>query len=374
LIQQINTLRKGALEVPVYFRDNKYEDFLEVFNPDKASELPDLGGIKYSINIDSIVPYGPLYNLSETQLKVLYLYLQDVFRKHWIRPSKSLVGAPILFISKKDRGLYLYIDYYRLNQVTIKNRYLLPLINKTLDRLRGAKIFIKLDLKDIYYRVRIRKEYEWKTAFRTRYSYFEYLVIPFGLANIPATFQVYINTVLIGLLDYFVVIYLDDILIYSRNEGKYYDYIRQVLTRLYKNNLFYKLSKCEFDIKEVEFLGFLIGTEGIRTDPEQVYSIIKWPEPESFHNVQVFLGFANFYYRFIYHYSQVTIGLIDLLKGMEKGRKSGPFVWTDEAAESFKTLKKAFTTTPILVHFDPSKKIRIETDISKFAIAGTILQ
>jgi hypothetical protein len=115
LIQQINTFRKGASEVPVYFRDNKYKDFSEVFDPDKASELPDLGGIKYSIDTDSTVPYRPLYNLSETQLEVLHLYLQDTLRKHWIRPSKSPVGAPILFIPKKDRGLYLCIDYYRLN-------------------------------------------------------------------------------------------------------------------------------------------------------------------------------------------------------------------------------------------------------------------
>jgi hypothetical protein len=196
----------------------------------------------------------------------------------------------------------------------------------------------------------------------------------FGLANIPATFQAYINTILIGLLDYFVVVYLDDILIYSRNKGEYYNYIYQVLTRLCKNNLFCKLNKYEFDIKEVEFLGFLIGTEGIYTDPERVYSIIEWPEPESFHNIQIFLGFTNFYYRFIYCYSQVTIGLTDLLKGMEKGRKSGPFVWTDEAAESFKTLKKAFTIIPVLVHFDLSKKIRIKTNTSKFAITGTISQ
>jgi hypothetical protein len=196
--------------------------------------------------------------------------------------------------------------------------------------------------------------------------------MPFGLANAPVIFQAYINTALIGLLNYFVIVYLDDILIYSRNKGKYHNHVCQVLTRLRKNNLFCKLSKYEFDIKEVEFLGFLIGTEGIRADPEQVRSIIKWPEPESFYNVQVFLRFANFYYRFIHHYFQVTVALTDLLKGIEKGRKSGPFIWTDEAAESFKTLKKAFTITPVLVYFDPSKKIRVETDASKFAITSTI--
>jgi hypothetical protein len=150
--------------------------------------------------------------------------------------------------------------------------------------------------------------------------------MPFRLANILAIFQVYINIILIGLLDYFVAIYLDNILIYSRNKGKYYNYICQILTRLYKNNLFYKLSKYEFNIKEVEFLGFLIRIEDIYTDPERVRNIIKWLELELFYNIQVFLGFTNFYYRFIYYYSQITIGLIDLLKEIEKGRKSGLFI------------------------------------------------
>jgi hypothetical protein len=150
--------------------------------------------------------------------------------------------------------------------------------------------------------------------------------MPFSLANALAIFQAYINTALIGLLDYFVVIYLDNILIYLRNEDKYYNYIRQVLTRLRKNNLFYKLSKYEFNIREVEFLGFLIGTEGIRADPERICSIIEWPELKSFYNIQVFLGFTNFYRRFIHRYSQVTVGLTDLLQGIEKGCKSGPFI------------------------------------------------
>jgi hypothetical protein len=373
MTRQVNTLGKGASEVPAYLRDDG-EDFTGVFDPDKASELPDLGGVEHSIDTDGTVPYGPLYNLSETQLEALRLYLRDALRKRWIRPSTSPAGAPILFVPKKDGGLRLCVDYRGLNKVTIKNRHPLPLIDETLDRLQGAKIFTKLDLKDAYHRVRIREGHEWKTAFRTRYGHFEYLVMPFGLANAPATFQAYINTALVGLLDHFVVVYLDDILIYSRNEDEHHDHVRQVLTRLRKNNLFCKLSKCEFDVKEVEFLGFLVGTKGVRADPERIRSVVEWPEPKSFHDVQVFLGFANFYRRFIHRYSQVTVGMTDLLQGMEKGRKSGPFTWTEAAGKSFEDLKEAFTTAPVLVHFDPSKKIRVETDASKFAIAGTISQ
>jgi RNase H-like domain found in reverse transcriptase/Reverse transcriptase (RNA-dependent DNA polymerase) len=373
LTYQMNTLRKGASEVPEYLRQEG-SDFSETFDPDKASELPDLGGVEHAIETDGPVPYGPLYNLSEIQLEALRLYLQDAIRKRWIRPSTSPAGAPILFVPKKDGGLRLCVDYRGLNKVTIKNRHPLPLIDETLDRLVGAQVFTKLDLKDAYHRVRIREGHEWKTAFRTRYGHFEYLVMPFGLANAPATFQAYINTALAGLLDRFVVVYLDDILIYSKNIEEHHDHVRQVLTRLRKNNLFCKLSKCEFDVPEVEFLGFIVGIEGVRADPERIRSIVEWPEPESFYNVQAFLGFANFYRRFIHRYSHVTIGLTELLKGMEKGRKSGPFEMTTAARESFKTLKTAFTTTPVLVHFDPSKKIRVETDASKFAIAGTISQ
>ena len=145
----------------------------------------------------------------------------------------------------------------------IKNRYTLSFINETLDRLVRAKIFTKFDLKDTYHCVYIYDGHKWKTAFRTRYRYFEYLVMPFGLVNILVIFQVYINIILAGLLDYFIIVYLNNILIYSRNEDEYYNYICQVFTRLYKNNLFYKLSKYKFNIKKVEFLGFLINMEGI---------------------------------------------------------------------------------------------------------------
>jgi len=179
MTRQVNILGKGASEVPAYLRDDG-EDFTGVFDPDKASELPDLGGVEHSIDTDGTVPYGPLYNLSETQLEALRLYLRDALRKRWIRPSTSPAGAPILFVPKKDGGLRLCVDYRGLNKVTIKNRHPLPLIDETLDRLQGAKIFTKLDLKDAYHRVRIREGHEWKTAFRTRYGHFEYLVMPLG--------------------------------------------------------------------------------------------------------------------------------------------------------------------------------------------------
>ena len=162
--------------------------------------------------------YGPLYNLLERELSMLREYLKTNLANGRIQHSNSLARAPILFVPKKDGGLRLYIDYRGLNSVTVKDRCLLPLINETLDRLLGARYYTALDLKDTYYRLRIKAGDEWKTAFRTRYSYFKYLVMPFGLANAPTTFQAYINRTLAGLVDYVYVVYLDDILIYTHSE------------------------------------------------------------------------------------------------------------------------------------------------------------
>jgi hypothetical protein len=174
------------------------------------------------------------------------------------------------------------VDYRGLNKVTIKNRHLLSLINETLDRLTGAEMLTKVDLKDAYYRIRIKGEDVWKTAFRTCYGYFEYLVLPFGLTNAPATFQSYINRAMAGLLDNFVVVYLDDILIYSKKGKDHEDYVRQVLERLRKHKLYAKLSKCEFCVKQVEYLRFIVTAEGVEPDLARVDTVAKWPTPKSF--------------------------------------------------------------------------------------------
>jgi hypothetical protein len=167
----------------------EFADYADVFLEEEAAILPPLKGLQHAIKLNgSKPPYGPIYNLSETELAVLRKYLKDSRAKGWIRKSKSPASAPILFALKKDGSLRLCVDYWKLNTITIKNRYPLPLIGETLDRLRDAKVFTKLDLRDVYHRIRIRPSNEWKTAFRTRYSHYEYLVMPFGLSNALATF------------------------------------------------------------------------------------------------------------------------------------------------------------------------------------------
>ena len=363
---------KGAAATPAL--PKQLEEYSDVFSTEEAGKLPSHEGRDHAIETTAEPPFGPLYNLSNTELAALRSYLDDALAKGWIQHSTSPAGAPILFVPKKDGGLRLCVDYRGLNKVTVKNRHPLPLISETLDRLNGAKHFTKLDLKDAYHRIRIRKGDEWKTAFRTRYGHFEYMVMPFGLTNAPATFQAYINKSLIGLIDHFCVVYLDDILIYSDSISEHIDHVKQVLKRLRQASLFVSLKKCEFFTTEVEFLGFIVSIDGVTMDQRRVTAIQDWPKPKSFHDVQVFLGFVNFYRRFIHHYSQIAGPLTGLLKGSEKGKKSGPFEWPDDAEDAFDKLRHAFTVAPLLRHFDLQLPIRIETDASEYALAGILTQ
>lgn len=354
----------------------QYREFEDVFSAESADLLPT--GEHQDHAIETLEgkepPYGPLYSLSKTELETLRAYLDANLARGWIRHSKSPAGAPIIFVPKKDGTLRLCVDYRGLNAVTIRNRHPLPLIEETLDRMVGAKVFTKLDLREAYHRVRIRKGDEWKTAFRTRYGHFEYLVMPFGLANAPATFQCYINRAMEGLVDRNCVVYLDDILVYSDNEIDHEKHVRAVLERLRRHGLYVKLDKCAFHVEQVEFLGFLVSSAGITMDPRRVDTIMSWPVPKSFREIQVFLGFANFYRRFIYRYSRVVAPITDLLKGMQQGKKTGPFIWPEGAAQAFRKLREAFTTAPILRHFDPELPIRVESDASGSAIAANMFQ
>ena len=225
--------------------------------------------------------------MSQAELGVLRQYIQENLGKGFIRPSKSPAAAPVLFVPKKDGTLRLCIDYRGLNKVTVKNRYPLPLMGEILNRVNGATVFSKIDLKDAYYRIRIRPGDEWKTAFRTRYGQYEYLVMPFGLTNAPAAFQAYINQALRGLVDDFCIVYLDDILIFSRTEEEHAEHLQLVCQRLREAELYAKPSKCQFYQKEMEFLGFIINERGVQIDPSRVRTIVEWKEhpPKSYRDV-----------------------------------------------------------------------------------------
>ncbi|KAJ1041678.1 hypothetical protein NDA10_005431 [Ustilago hordei] len=316
-------------------------------------------------------PQGPLYLKGPKEMSELRRYLDENLEKGFIRPSKSPARSPVLFVPKKDGGLRLCVDYRGLNEITVKNRAPLPLIEEQLFLLRKARIYTKLDLRAAYNLIRIAKGDEWKTAFGTQLGLYEYLVMPFGLANAPAHFQSFINDIFRDIIGVYVVVYLDDFLIFSDTEEVHVKHVTEVLTRLRSNRLFAKLSKCEFHTKTVEFLGYIIKPTGIEMDPEKVRTVKEWPMPESIHDIQRFLGFANFYQRFIAHFARIAKPLTALVKPIERFKK---FELPEEAQQAFHKLIQAFTSAGVLQHFDYHLPTRLETDASDFAIAGVLKQ
>lgn len=229
---------------------------------------------------------------------------------------------PVLFVKKKNRDLRLCVDFRGLNKITRKDQYPLPLISELLDSPRRAKIYTKLDLGHAYHLVRIAEGDEWKTAFRTRYGSYEWRVMPFGLTNAPTAFQRFINDILKDLLDVCVIVYLDDVLIFSDNPEQRKENVQEVFRRLCKHGLFVNPSKCFFNVETVEYLGFILSPKGIEMDVAKVETILDWPEPRKVKDIQSFLGFCNFYRRFIYNYSDIVVPLTRLT------RKDTPWSWT----------------------------------------------
>lgn len=347
-----------------------------VFDEQSAKLPPMLEEAQHAIDLepDKKPPWGPLYPLNEKQYEALKEYILENLANGRIRHSKSEAGAPVLFVPKKDGTLRLCVDYRGLNKVTVKNRYPLPLIGDLLDRLAGAKWISKVDIRDAYHRINIKESDKWKTAFRTRYGHFEYNVMPFGLTNAPATFQAYVHRALSDLLDTCCIAYMDDVLIFSKDREQHTEDLKKVLQRLQAAQLYAKRSKCEFYQQRVEFLGYVITAEGVEMDRSRVQAIEDWKTPECYRDIQVFLGFCNFYRKFIAGYSGIVSPLTALLKGSENGKKSGEMTWTEDAEEAFQRLKSAFCSATVLRHWDPKLPTRVETDASVKAIAGILTQ
>ncbi|KAJ1572357.1 hypothetical protein NDA11_003445 [Ustilago hordei] len=343
-----------------------YQHLRDVFDEVEADKLPH--HTEHDLHLELIEggkpPQGPLYLKGPKEMSELRRYLDENLEKGFIRPSKSPARSPVLFVPKKDGGLRLCVDYRGLNKITVKNRAPLPLIEEQLFLLRKARIYTKLDLRAAYNLIQIAKGDEWKTAFGTQLGLYEYLVMPFGLANAPAHFQSFINDIFRDIIGIYVVVYLDDFLIFSDTEEAHVKHVTEVLTRLRSNRLFAKLSKCEFHTKTVEFLGYIIKPTGIEMDPEKVCTVKEWPMPESIHDIQRFLGFANFYRRFIAHFARIAKPLTALVKPIERFKK---FELPEEA-------QQAFTSAGVLQHFDYHLPTRLETDASDFAIAGVLKQ
>eukprot|EP00253_Pinus_taeda_P022460 PITA_22460 len=260
------------------------------------------------------------------------------------------------------------IDYRQLNKLTIKNKYPLPRIDELFDQVKGVTVFSKIDLRLGYHQIRIKEEDIAKTAFRTRYGHYEFVVLPFGLTNAPATFMCLMNNIFHQYLDRFVLIFIDDILIYSRTIEEHQEHLRMVLQTLREHQLYAKFSKCDFFKEEIQYLGHVITRDGIAVDPEKIKAIMEWPVPKDVADIRSFMGLAGYYRRFVEGFSKVAFPITSLQK---KGRA---FQWTPNCQKSFKQLKHLFTTAPILIIADRDKDYVVCTDASKEGLGGALMQ
>lgn len=345
------------------------EEFKDVFPDDLPDGLPPQRESDFHIELtsDATPQKKGIYRLSDSELQEMRRQLAELLRKGHIRPSKSPWGAPVLFVRKKDGGLRMCVDYRALNKLTIRNSYPLPRIDDIFDRLRGAKFFSKIDLRSGYHQIRLDSDSIPMTAFRTRYGLFEYLVLPFGLTNAPASFMHLMNSTLHEFIDVFVLAYLDDILIYSQTIEEHVTHLRAVLLKLRETKLFAKLSKCEFASNSVEYLGHVVSARGISPEEAKIQAIREWPTPKNKTDVQAFLGLLNFYRKFLKGFATIAKPLT-VLTGKE------PFVWESSQQTAFVELKKLVSTAPVLRMFDPSLPITVSTDASGIGIGAVLEQ
>ncbi|GAU22611.1 hypothetical protein TSUD_234330 [Trifolium subterraneum] len=344
-------------------------EFSDVFSED-ISDLPPEREVEFGIDLvpgTSPISMTP-YRMSASELNELKKLLEELLEKKFIRPSVSPWGAPVLLVKKKEGSMRLCIDYRQLNKATIKNKYPLLRIDDLMDQLVGACVFSKIDLRSGYHHIRVKTEDVPKIAFRTWYGHYEYTVMPFGVTNAPGVFMEYMNRIFHSFLDKFVVVFIDDILVYSKSEEEHKEHLRIVLQVLKEKKLYAKLSKCEFCLKEVSFLGHVISSGGITVDPAKVDAVMKWGTPESVSEIRSFLGLAGYYRRFIEGFSKMALPLTLLT------RKDQAFVWDEKCEKSFQELKKKLTTTPVLILHDAKESFVVYCDGSKLGLGGVLMQ
>ena len=350
----------------------KYWEFADVFSAMSSDTMPPERHVDHRLHLEQepgeVLGYSPLYKMSSEELEAAREYILDNLNKGFIVPSQSPYASPILMARKPGGGLRFCVDYRKLNSITRKDRYPLPLIDEVMARISQAKVFTKLDIRQGFHRIRMHPDSEEYTTFRTRYGSYKYRVMPFGLTNGPATFQRLMNDIFMDMLDDFVTVFLDDILIFSESTAEHELHVKRVLQRLQEAGLQASLKKCEFSVTKTKFLGFIISTEGIATDPEKVAVVLSWERPTTVKGVQSFLGFCNFYRRFIHGYSRIARPLTQLTK------KEVRFEWMKACTQAFEELKHRLASAPILAHYHPEWPTRVETDASDGAVAAVLSQ
>jgi len=346
-------------------------EFHSVFSKDCFDELPVSKPWDHAVKLvtDAMPKTCKVYPLSASEQKELDEFLKENLESGRIRPSKSPMAAPVFFVKKKDGKLHLVQDYRALNAMTVKNKYPLLLIPELIAKLRGAKYFTKLDVRWGFNNVRIKEGDEWKAAFRMNRGLSEPLVMYFGLMNSPTTFQTMMDDIFEDLIsEGVVVVYLDDILIFTETLDEHRRITHRILELLEKHKLYLHADKCEFEKTTVEYLGVIISHNSVVMDPVKIAGIAEWPTPTNKKEVQSFLGFTNFYRRFIKDFSEHARPLFDLT------RNNCVWRWKASEQSAFDKLKGSVTSAPVLISPDLTKPFRIKADSSNFATGAVLSQ
>jgi len=305
--------------------------------------------------------------LSREEREEVREFVKEQLRKGYIRPSKLPQMAPVFFVGKKDGKKRMVQDYWYLNKWTVKNNYPLPLISDVLENIGMKKWFTEMDLRWGYNNIRIKEGDEWKAAFTMPEGSFEPTIMFFGLKNSPAIFQAMMNELLRDLINTGkVAVFIDDVIVETETEEEHDELVVEVIKRLEENDLYVKPEKCKWKVREIEFLGVVIGPEGIKMEKKKVKEVLEWPMPKCIKDVQKFLGLANYYRRFIEGFATVARPLHDLVK------KDKKWDWTERQEKVFKELKEQFTKEPVLAAPDIDKKMRMEVDASDYATGGVL--
>jgi hypothetical protein len=348
---------------------DRFPDSLPKLSDEHPQTVPLYNGHTIPLEEGHKPPVRPIYRLSPLEFEELKKQIKELLALGFIEPSRSPYAAPVLFVQKKDGSLRMCVDYRALNKLTVKNKYPLPRIDDLLDRLCGCSHFSSIDLRSGYYQLKITPEDMPKTAFRCPLGHFHFKVLSFGLANGPASFQSAMNNVFGEYLHDFVVVYLDDILIFSKNEDDHIKHIAMVLEKLRQYNLFAHAKKCEFFKPELEFLGHIVSKAGLKVDPKKTSAVRTWPKPTTTQELRSFLGLANYFRRFIQGYSTMVAPLTSLLK-----KEKNILQWDNSCDHAFEAVKTALAKAPVLAHPDFTKPFDVICDASMHGVGAVLLQ